>query len=251
MPTSEVDFLLTECFPKASSFVFHFTQTFSFAIQVALMTSGMLFLAFGEALTGIAGLGVMALVVLLFNRMAQRVARKVPESGAKLHRIKTRSLRNWMLIKVLHIQEREYRGFIDAVHSGFRHNSLAYLLANLSLAVMPVVGVLVLAAIVTVNVQVFHTPTASCALTFLGPPSRRPCRMLRLHRSARRPTSPSRVSASVGQLGVSRCSRIFRSGSRPGLNLPSSGPTAAARAAYLAVSLASTVRRVVTWRSMA
>lgn len=163
MPTSEVDFLLTECFPKASSFVFHFTQTFSFAIQVALMTSGMLFLAFGEALTGIAGLGVMALVVLLFNRMAQRVAHKVPESGAKLHRIKTRSLRNWMLIKVLHIQDREYRGFIDAVHSGFRHNALAYLLANLSLAVMPVVGVLVLAAIVTVNVQVFHTPTAEFA----------------------------------------------------------------------------------------
>lgn len=161
MPVSEVDFLLSECFAKAAGFVFYFTQTLSFLIQVLLMTLGMLFLAWGEAVTGLAGLGLMALVVLRFNRVAQRLSRKVPEAGATLHRIKTRVLRNWMLIKVLRIQDREYRGFLDAVFQGYRYNSLAYLFANVSLAILPVAGVLVLAAIVAANTLVFHTPTAS------------------------------------------------------------------------------------------
>lgn len=161
MPVSEVDFLLSECFAKAAGFVFFFTQTLSFLIQVLLMTAGMLFLAWGEALTGLAGLGLMALVVLRFNRKAQQLSRKVPEAGASLHRIKTRVLRNWMLIKVLRIQDREYRGFLDAVFQGFRYNSLSYLFSNMSLAVLPVAGVLVLAAMAAANTLVFHTPTAS------------------------------------------------------------------------------------------
>ncbi len=161
MPFSEVDFLLSECFAKAAGFVFYFTQTLSFLIQVLLMTAGMIFLAWGEALTGLAGLCLMALVVLRFNRKAQQLSRKVPEAGASLHRIKTRVLRNWMLIKVLRIQDREYRGFLDASFQGFRHNSLAYLFANMSLAVLPVAGVLVLAAMVAANTLVFHTPTAA------------------------------------------------------------------------------------------
>lgn len=163
MPVSEVDFLLSECFSKAAGFVFYFTQSLSFLIQVTLMTAGMLFLAYGEALTGMAGLGLIALVVLRCNRVAQRLSRKVPEAGAQMHRIKTRILRNWMLIKVLRIQEPEYRGFLEAVFSGFRHNALAYLFANMSLALVPVAGVLVLAAIVAANVGVFHTPTAEFA----------------------------------------------------------------------------------------
>ena len=163
MPVSEVDFLLTECFGKTAGFVFYFTQTLSFVIQVLLLTCGMVFLARGEALTGLAGLGLMALIVLKLNRMAERVAAHVPQAGAALHRIKTRVLRNWMFIRVLRIQEREYRGLLNAVFTGFRHSALSYLLANLSLAVMPVVGVLVLAAIVAVNVRLFHTPTAEFA----------------------------------------------------------------------------------------
>jgi ABC-type multidrug transport system fused ATPase/permease subunit len=163
MPASEVDFLLSECFGRASGFVFYFTQTLSFAIQILLMTVGMLALAWGEALTGLVGLGAMALVVLRLNRLAQSVSRRVPEAGARLHRIKTRILRNWLLIRVLRIQDREYRGFLEAVFSGFRHNVLGYLYANLSLALLPVAGVLVLAAIVAGNVLVFRTPTAEFA----------------------------------------------------------------------------------------
>lgn len=163
LPTSTIDFYYSECFDKAGLFTFYFIQTLSFLIQVILIAAGMIFLAWGPSMVGLVFMGLLGIMVLRFNRAAQRASLKMTDAVARMHQAKTRVLRNWFLIRVLRIQEQESRLMLDPVFAGYRHNAVAFLLANLSLVVLPVLGVLVLAAIVASNHYVFHVATGSFA----------------------------------------------------------------------------------------
>ncbi len=157
-PLSQVDFYLAECFPKATAFLFHATQLFSFAVQSLMISVGMIYLAWGEALVGVSGLVLMGFLVLQLNRWTNRVAGKVPDAVDALQKTKVRIVRNWILIKILQIQEREYRKYLDSVFKYYKHSSLAYFYGNLGGAVMPVLGIVVIAAIVVSNLRFFRTP---------------------------------------------------------------------------------------------
>ncbi|MBP7864581.1 MAG: ABC transporter ATP-binding protein [Acidobacteria bacterium] len=163
LPASTIDFYYAECFDKAGQFTFHFVQTLSFLIQVVLIAAGMTLLAWGPSLVGLVFMGLLGLMVLGFNRSAQRASLKMTEAVARMYQAKTRVVRNWFLIHVLRIQEQESRLMLEPVFAGYRHNAVAFLMANLSLVVMPVLGVLVLAAIVASNLCVFHVATGSFA----------------------------------------------------------------------------------------
>jgi len=156
LPASTVDFYFSECFEKAGQFAFCFIQTFSFLIQVICMTAWMVLLAWGPSVVGLVSMAAGWVLVLFLNRAAQRASHKMMEAITRMYQAKTRILRNWFLIRVLRIQDQEYRLMLDPVFSGYRHNAVAYLLSNLSPAVLPVLGVFVLAAIVASNHYLFQ-----------------------------------------------------------------------------------------------
>ena len=163
LPASTIDFYYSECFDKAGLFTFYFIQTLSFLIQVILIAAGMILLAWGPSVVGLVFMGLLGIMVLRFNRSAQRASLKMTDAVARMYQAKTRVLRNWFLIRVLRIQEQESRLMLEPVFAGYRHNAVAFLLANLSLVVLPVLGVLVLAAIVASNLWFFHVATGSFA----------------------------------------------------------------------------------------
>jgi len=166
MPLSEMNLYTAEFFPKATSFIFHFTQLIAFFIQTATVAAGMLFLAPGEAVIGGAGLGLMACIVLCLNRMTTSAAGRIPKARESLEQSKVRITRNWLLIKILRIQEREYEQYLNSVLSYYKHSSTAYFFANLGGASMPVLGIVVIATMVLASLHCFHTPTANL-LAFL------------------------------------------------------------------------------------
>lgn len=158
MPLSRIDFYMSECFPKATAFVFFAVQTGTFCVEALMMTAGMFYLAWGEALVGIAGMALIGWVVLRLNRFTNRLARRIPEAGARLERTKLRISRNWILIKILRIQETELTKFLDAVFLYYRHSVLAYFFGNFGSSFIPVVGILVIALMATAHFRLFHTP---------------------------------------------------------------------------------------------
>ena len=166
MPLSRIDFYMAECFPKATSYVFYFTQLNSFCVQSIMITAGMMFLAWREALVGILGLGVMGTIVLQLNRFTNRAAKRVPEADASLERTKLRVVRNWILIRILRMQDAEYARLVDAVFRYYRHSVLAYFFGNFGGAFMPVLGIVIIAAMVMLHLHVFKSP-ATNFLAFL------------------------------------------------------------------------------------
>ncbi len=158
MPLSRIDFYMSECFPKATSFLFYAVQTGTFCLEAMMMTAGMIYLAWGEALIGIVGMVFIGWLVILLNRFTNRMAKRIPEAGSSLERTKLRISRNWILIKILRIQNLEHAKMLDAVFRYYRHSVLAYFFSNFGSSFTPVVGIVVIAVMVMAHFRLFHTP---------------------------------------------------------------------------------------------
>lgn len=161
MPLSRINFYMSEIFPKATNFLFHLTQLMSFIVQAIMISIGMFYLAWQETILGLVGISLMGLLVLKFNRITNRIARTIPEAQADLEKSKIRISRNWLLIKILRIQDKEYKKFLDSIFQYYHHSTLAYFFGNLGGAIMPVLGSILFAAIVLGNFYFFKTPAVN------------------------------------------------------------------------------------------
>lgn len=158
MPLSTMNYYMTECFPKATSFVFYLAQTTSFCVQTLVLIACMFTLARGEALIGLCGLGMMGGLVLYLNRFTNRIARRVPLAGEALEKSKMRVMRNWILIRVLRMQGVEHGKLLDSIRHYYRDSVMAYFFGNLGGALMPVFGIVLIAAMIMAHMKVFSTP---------------------------------------------------------------------------------------------
>lgn len=161
LPLSDINLYMVEMFPKATSFIFHFTQFFTFCVQAAMIIAGMFFLCWSETIVGVIAMGLMGLVVLGFNRHTNKIAQKVPETQAALERTKVRIIRNRLLIRILRLQDREYATYCNSIYLYYKQSVTAYFWGNLGGSLIPVLGAFVVAAIVILNLRVFHNPTAN------------------------------------------------------------------------------------------
>jgi len=163
LPLSRINLYMTEIFPKATSFIFHCNQFVSFCIQVIMISAGMIFLARAEALVGIAGLCIMGYLVMRFNRITNRISQKVPEAQESIERSKVRVARNWLLIKVLRLQDKEYENYLKSVFLYYKNSVVAYFFGNLGGSLLPILGVALIAVIVLMNYHLLKTPAVNLA----------------------------------------------------------------------------------------
>lgn len=160
MPLSRINFYMSECFPKATSFVFYLAQTTSFCVQSLVVVLCMIALAPGEALIGLLGLALIGALVLQLNRFTNRIASRVPEASHALEVTKLRVARNWILIKVLRMQDAEHARLLNAIYRYYRDGVLSFFVGNLGGPLLPVFGIVIIAAIVVAHFRVFDTPPA-------------------------------------------------------------------------------------------
>jgi len=158
MPLSRINFYMSECFPKATSFVYHTAELTFFAVQVLVMTVGMYCLAWREAVVGTLGLVTIGITVLHLNRFTNRMAKGVPEASRRMETTKLRVARNWILIKVLRLQNKEYGNLLQTIFLYYRHSVLSSFFGNLGGACMPVLGVVTIAAMVMTHFWWSRTP---------------------------------------------------------------------------------------------
>ena len=168
MALSELNLYMAEFFPKASLFIFYITQAMSFVVQALLLSVGMFLLAPGESALGIFALWIVGYLVMRSNTIMTRFANRIPRAQEDLERTKVRIARNWLLIRIFGVQRREFDGWVRSVYSYFRHGVLAYFVGNLGGALLPVFGIVIVAAILQLSRGVTHTPvTALLAFLYL------------------------------------------------------------------------------------
>jgi ATP-binding cassette subfamily B protein AbcA/BmrA len=155
---SEINLMMTEFIPKASDYIYHAAELVSMIIQSLALVVGMLLLSWQEALTGITLLGLSGVFIVRLNRLLSNISVKIPDQRARLERSIVRISRNWLLIRILHIQEREYKNYLDSVLQYFRLSTGAFYLGNVSSVLPPFLGIIILAVLIQFNFLVFHTP---------------------------------------------------------------------------------------------
>ena len=158
---SRVNLYMSELFPKATSFIFHFTQFLTFCIQAAMISVGMFFLCWAETIVGLVALGLMSCVVIGFNRHTNKIAQRVPEAQAGLELTKVRIIRNRLLIKILRLQDREFKTYCNSIFLYYKNLVTAYFWGNLGGFLIPILGTVIVAVIVTLNLRIFHSPTVN------------------------------------------------------------------------------------------
>jgi ATP-binding cassette subfamily B protein AbcA/BmrA len=155
---SEINLRMTEFIPKASDYIYHATELVSTMLQSLALIVGMFFLTWQEALTGITLLGLSGVLIVRLNRSLANISVKIPDQSARLERSIVRISKNWLLIRILHIQEREYRNFLNSVLQYFHLSTRAFYFGNVSNVMPPFLGIIVIVVLIQFNFLVFHTP---------------------------------------------------------------------------------------------
>jgi len=154
---SRIILFMNEYIPKASDYVYYTVELISDLSLSFLLLLGMLFLAWKESLLGIACLAGFSIVIHKLNRSIKRVAAHVPRQRDMLERSLVRICRNWLLIRIMRIEGKEYRHYVDSALDYFRHSKRTFFYRNLAIVLPPLFGIFSLALIVGMNICYFHT----------------------------------------------------------------------------------------------
>lgn len=166
MPLSEMSLLTGEVFPKAADYLLYFAHTVASLLQAVLMGVGMFVLAPWAAVAGLAGLGALGGLALGLNRITSRFGARVPEARADLERTKVRVTRNRLLIRIFGVEETEYAAWLRSAHAYFRNNTFSYVVGHVGGALMPALGLGLIAGIVLAGARFTGTPAASLVAFF-------------------------------------------------------------------------------------
>ncbi len=155
---SRLNSLVGDSFPKTGTFAYFTALVFGQTLQVSVLAGILLITAPREAAIGLLGLGCVGVLILRINRRIRRVAGVIPAE----HRVLTagieRIARNVLLVRTLRTQDREYDQLLRAVNSSERHAIEAGRLQSVASSSTPLLGTLLLTAIILISQRVFKSP---------------------------------------------------------------------------------------------
>ena len=158
IPAASVNARVGDLANKASQFCYSGSIFLSAIVQTSALALVMLFVARGEALIAILGLGVLGMFVLRVNRGVRRVSANVPIQLRVLTEGIQRIARNIVLIRILRTERVEHRKLTTSIDAYAGHLVHAALLANFAGAATPFAGILLIIVIVATSLGVMHTP---------------------------------------------------------------------------------------------
>ena len=166
LPLSEMSLYTGEVFPKATEYLLRVTQAAAALIQAAIVGIGTFVLAPWPATVALAGIAGSSWGMHRLNRVTNRLGNRVQDARVDLERTKVRIARNRFVIRIFGLEEAEYTVWLRSAFSYYRNNSLAYVSGHLAGALMPALGLALVAGIVIANARFFHTPAVNLVAFF-------------------------------------------------------------------------------------
>jgi len=154
---SQINTRMGESFPRASDYVFHFAELISQLTQTVVLSAGMFYLAWQESLVGILCLSTAGLIIFKLSGLLTHLSAKILQLRAQFEKTLVRICRNWLLIRILHLRNREYRVYMDSVLTYFKSGKKAFFLRNISGVLPPFLGILAIVVIILTSVKYFKT----------------------------------------------------------------------------------------------
>jgi ABC-type bacteriocin/lantibiotic exporter with double-glycine peptidase domain len=157
VPFSQVNMWMGECFPKTADYVLYSSELVSHVTLAVALGLGMLFIAWRETLLAVLCLACTALAILRLTKLLSHVAAQIPEEKSKIERALVRIYRNWLLIRIMRLKDREYRTYLDSVLAYFKFSQKVFWYQNVSAVLPPLLGILAIFVIIFGSVEYFKT----------------------------------------------------------------------------------------------
>ena len=157
VPFSQVNMWMGECFPKTADYVLYSSELVSHLTLAVALGLGMLFIAWRETLLAVLCLACTALAILRLTKLLSHVAAQIPEEKSKIERALVRIYRNWLLIRIMRLKDREYRTYLDSVLAYFKFSQKVFWYQNVSAVLPPLLGILAIFVIIFGSVEYFKT----------------------------------------------------------------------------------------------
>ena len=154
---SRLNTFMAEIIPRASDYVFAVTGMSAAILQTSVLAAGMIFLAWRETIVGILCLSIAGVVIELLNRRIRKTAALIPDQHSRFEKILVRISRNWLLIRILNFNRKEYNNYLDSSFDYFETSRNTFFLKNVAAIMPPLMGIIAMGIILLSSIEIFHT----------------------------------------------------------------------------------------------
>ncbi|APJ04557.1 ABC transporter ATP-binding protein [Silvanigrella aquatica] len=154
---SDVNFRITEVFPKASLFISNIVYFSSLFLQCSIVMLLMFATAWKESIIGLFGIFFIGILILKITKGVRKVALQVPIEQYKLNAGIEKISRNLLFIKIMRTQNYEQKKLAENVINYGLCSIRASFLNILSITISPFLGILLLVIIILMSQKYFHT----------------------------------------------------------------------------------------------
>jgi len=153
-------FRISELFPKSCKWFSSLFMSASKAIECMTLFASMLFLAWRESLFLSLGLVALGVIVLQINRIVRKSGRDIPIEQAKIIRSIELISRNWLLVKLLRTEAREFHSLQKNISRYSSKTMMANAVVNGSTALSQLLGIFLIVSLILSTTYFFHTAGA-------------------------------------------------------------------------------------------
>jgi ABC-type multidrug transport system fused ATPase/permease subunit len=158
---SDMNVITGDVIPKAADFVYYAVWLVSSLAAAGVIGIGMFAAAWQESLIGVACLCLGGITLHETNRRIAKTSEEIARKRTLIERTLVRICRNWLLIRVLNLKEREHPVYVRSVQDYYRQGVVALFYRNLSVVLPPFLGIAALSVVIFCSLRYFDTPPAS------------------------------------------------------------------------------------------
>jgi ABC-type multidrug transport system fused ATPase/permease subunit len=155
--SSDINFRISELFPKAASFIYMLMCFCSLVIQSISVIVIMFLTAWKESIICIIGILIIGFIVLKINRGVRKIAKRVPHEQSMLNSGIEKASKNLLFIRIMNIKNQENKRLSENALNYSSHAIRAYFLNNIATTASPFLGIFLIVSIIFFSQNIWHT----------------------------------------------------------------------------------------------
>ena len=154
---SQINYKMTEIFPKASLFVNNCVQFLSLFFQALALIFIMFLTLWKESFVSLVGICLIAFIILYVGKKMRHISNQIPQEYSKLTYSIERVFKNIIFLNIMRIKNIEYKNVMENIlnyeFKTLRINFLNYLVSTLA----PFLGIILLVSVICLSYNYWQT----------------------------------------------------------------------------------------------
>jgi len=156
----------SELIPKSTNYIYNVLMVIAEFNNAVLIFIGMVYLAPAAALVSVVCLGLIGFIFTKVGKKIITISNEIPRQQKDMEKSIVRIIKNWFLIRILHIEHIEYENYKTSVIAYNKLSDRTFFFQNMAAVLPPFWGIFIIAIVIFLDFQFFHTQSVRL-VTFL------------------------------------------------------------------------------------